>query len=135
MEDKIEILKEHFPELFSWMKQLNRFRKLEDFILISAYEGKLFQAMEGRINLRIFTTDHCYKISACLPNKENKKGYLGGIVTIRKPKVGEDWNRGRDLADGGYSEGTWRKIKDDIIAFELKKIEIEKKVNSKEEAK
>ena len=44
------------------------------------------------------------------------------MVQTRKPRAGEDWNRGNDLADGPYSEETWREIVNDIVAYELVKV-------------
>jgi len=113
----ISVLKE-FGYLFDWFKQVSRFSKVEDFIYISDYK-------KGEIRLKIFTKDHTYHISAHLPRKDENRadnGYLGCIAETRKPRAGEDWNRGNDLADGGYGEKTWQEIKDDILAYELVKV-------------
>ena len=113
----ISVLKE-FRDLFDWLKQISRFSKVEDFIYISDYK-------KGEIRLKIFTKDHKYYISAHLPRKDESgtdNGYLGCISETRKPRAGEDWNRGNDLADGGYGEKTWQKIKDDILAYELVRV-------------
>ena len=40
----------------------------------------------------------------------------------RKPRAGEDWNRGRDLADGSYTKETWDKIISNIVSYELVKV-------------
>ena len=123
----ISVLKE-FSELFDWLKQISRYCKVEDFIYISDYKI-------GEIRLKIFTKDHEYNISAKLPKRSDfaakhgdkggyNDGYLGCISQTRKPRAGEDWNRGNDLADGGYSAETWQEIKDDIIAYELVKVVI-----------
>ena len=114
---KIGILKE-FPNLLVWLNSISRFSKVEDFIYISDYK-------KGEIRLKIFTKDHKYYISAHLPRKDESgadNGYLGCISETRKPRAGEDWNRGNDLADGGYGEKTWQKIKDDILAYELVRV-------------
>ena len=49
-------------------------------------------------------------------------GYLGCIATQRKPRAGEDWNRGNDLADGDYCYETWDAIVRDIVKYEIVKI-------------
>lgn len=131
----ISILKENFSELFNWLKQISRESKIENFIYISDYK-------KGEIQLKIFTKDHQYYISAHLPKIimsspeieskngitilgiDGKKdgGYLKCIAEARKPRAGEDWNRGNDLANGNYSEKIWQEIKDDILAYELVKV-------------
>ncbi len=114
----ISVLKE-FAELFSWLKQISRFSKVEDFIYISDYK------LKEKVSIKIFTKDHQYRIYAHLPKKDKNgvdNGGLGCIADTRKPRAGEDWNRGNDLADGGYSEKTWQEIKNDILAYELVKV-------------
>ena len=102
------------------------FNKIEDFI-IADYK-------EDRLRLKFFTKEHQYNVSAVLPDRnefipelKNPKtfsndGYLGCISQTRKPRAGEDWNRGNDLADGSYSKETFDKIVYDILAYELVKV-------------
>lgn len=119
------ILQESFSDLGEWFKPLCRYNKIEDFI-IADYK-------ENRLRLTIFTKDHSYHISAVLPDRNefakkhgDKKGYddgyIGCISQTRKPRAGEHWNRGNDLADGDYSKETFDKIVCDILAYELVKI-------------
>lgn len=122
-----------FGELLEWLKQISRFSRVQDFLYVSDYKDKT-------LRLEIFTKDHKYHLSARLPDgsvreivKDEKGhitgesnapsgGYLGCIADTRKSRAGEDWNRGNDLADGNYSEKTWQRIKDDILAYELVKV-------------
>lgn len=46
------------------------------------------------------------------PTKE-KKGYISAYTSYPKNE-GEDWNRGNDLADGGWEQETVDRIKRDI---------------------
>ena len=80
---------------------------------------------KGRVYMRLYTDGHSYGISARPPRtgKEKDNGYLGCIATSRKPRAGEDWNRGNDLADGPFGHETWLKILGDIVGFELVKIQ------------
>ncbi len=113
-----------FEDLFSWLEEISRFNKVKDFVHIADYKERN-ELRDERIYLRVFTKDNCYGISAVLPRngeQESDAGYLGCIATTRKPRAGEDWNRGRDLADGSYSRETWQEIKDDILAYELVKV-------------
>jgi len=124
----LSLLRKEFSELGKWLKPLCRFDKIEDFVL-SDYKEKT-------LRLKIFTKDHSYSLAAKLPEVENdgtplkegqerrvvSDGYLGCIVQTRKPRAGEDWNRGNDLADGSYSKETFEEIVHDIIAYELVKV-------------
>lgn len=74
------------------------------------------------IKLKLFTETNDYAIVAYAPTK-TYKGYLGAMGGTRKPRAGEDWTRGNDLADGEFSEQTWIKILHDIIGYELVKIQ------------
>lgn len=146
----IKQIPEAFTELIEWLKPLCRFNKIEDFIIVD-YK-------ENRLNLKIFTKDNSYSISAHLCSSINykcnycknemvvkaisieelvyvecdkchksakftsKNSYLGCIASTRKPRAGENWNRGSDLVDGSYSKETFDKIIYDILAYELVKV-------------
>lgn len=74
------------------------------------------------VNIAIFTDLHEYNISARYPSDDDLQGYLGCISTNRKTRAGEVHHRGSDLADGPYTEKTWRRILADIVSYELVKI-------------
>ena len=78
-------------------------------------------AADGTVRIRIYTEVHCYAISA-RPHTADKKSYLGCIASTRKPRAGEDWNRGNDHADGPLDEKTWRRILADIVSYEMVKV-------------
>lgn len=110
----LDVLKE-FPGLAQWVKPLCRFKKLEDF-LIADYK-------ENILRLNFFTKNNNYFITVNLPKySKNKKGYMMASALTRKPRAGEDWNRGRDLADGSYTKETWDKIISNIVSYELVKV-------------
>jgi hypothetical protein len=69
----------------------------------------------GIVYVKIYTDGHVYSIEAS-PN------YLGCQVATRKPRPGENWTRGNDLADGNFIEETWVRIIKDIVSYELKSI-------------
>ena len=91
--------------LQEWLSPLKRFQK-------RAVERL---QREGRILFRVYTRTNCYSIHAT-------PGYLGAQVMVRKPRAGETWTRGRDLADGDFSKHTWIDILADIVAFELQEV-------------
>ena len=64
--------------------------------------------------------DKCRKKEAILTHTTG--GYLGCIVSERKPRAGESWTRGNDLADGDFCEETWLAILRDIVKYEMVKI-------------
>lgn len=75
---------------------------------------------EKEFRCKIYTDNNCYSIVANA--KEDGKTYLGCIAKSRKPRAGEDWVRGSDLADGELTAGTFIKILGDIVAYELVKV-------------
>jgi len=115
------VIKAECPEFYEWLKEISRFSKVEDFVLPDYKNGT-----------RVFLYTHNYEYCIKVRIPEVKKmggekmlsvdGYLGCTVQNRKQVAGEDWNRGRDLADGKYCYETWQEIKNDIIAFELVKV-------------
>lgn len=113
------IIKAECPEFYEWLKEISRLSKVESFILPDYKNG---------MRVYLYTHNYGYNIVVKPPKKQGRKdeayldGYLGCTVLDRKPIAGENWQRGRDLADGKYCYETWQKIKDDIIAFELVKI-------------
>ncbi|MEE8114809.1 MAG: hypothetical protein V3T23_10710, partial [Nitrososphaerales archaeon] len=58
---------------------------------------------------------------------DDGRTYLGCTASSRKPRAGEDWTRGSDLADGDLSLETWNKILGDIVAYELVRVHIKHK--------
>jgi len=72
---------------------------------------------ESRIRILFFTRANRYSIVASFVGRGEP--YLGAQVSSRKPRAGEDWTRGNDLADGLFSEGTWNRILGDIVGSEL----------------
>lgn len=111
-------LKKTLPELSEWLKIISRYGNVDAV-------SQIFRDKKEpeRHFLYIFTDEHCYHISAYAPTEKRPKGYLGCIASCRKPRVGETWHRGSDLADGPYSRETFIKIIGDIVSFELKNIQ------------
>jgi len=76
-----------------------------------------------QVHFYIYTNDHMYSITA-----NNIKGgigghsYLGCIASSRKPRAGETWTRGNDLADGDLTLETWNRILGDIVSYELVRV-------------
>ena len=74
---------------------------------------------EHLLRIRIYTDTNFYSIVA---KEKEPNGYLGCTSNSRKPRAGEDWHRGNDLADGPLTEETWRKILSDIVSYELVRV-------------
>ena len=117
---------EKIEQLKQWVKEELidiRFNKFEDVVKVITDEGESNEdgsAYGFRFKFNIYTEVHCYRISAL--DRSEDKGYLGCTVSTRKPRAGEDWTRGNDLADGPFTKETWQKIKNDIVAYELVKL-------------
>lgn len=51
--------------------------------------------------------------------------YLGCVASSRKQRAGEDWTRGSDLPDGPFEWGTFERIMQAIVGYELVQLEPE----------
>ena len=109
------------PQFALWLKSVVRYGNVDSQVLI------LWDLDEPeRIKTLFYTDTHEYAIS-CREPDGNDKGYLGCIAKTRKPRAGEDWNRGNDLPDGNFSKETFDKIVRGILAYELKSIQLYRK--------
>lgn len=125
MKKEIEIisvnsLADEYSELKSWLEEMRRIN-IEDYMIV--------RRENDMIRIRFYTDSHQYAIVARLPNRggdkyrgPDDKGYLGCYASCRKPRAGENWTRGNDLADGPYTRETWQRVMSDILAYELVKI-------------
>lgn len=107
-------------ELKQWIERdLLRFGRFDlNVEVLPLYTGCDFR-------FRIYTDTNAYSISArngLVSDTPPMRGYLGCIASCRKPRAGEDWQRGSDLADGPLTEDTWHKILGDIVSYELVKV-------------
>lgn len=99
-------------QLIEWMGEMKHGYKDSDLYL---YEESILSE-EDTIRIRLYTEKNEYCIVATVD------GYLGCIGSSRKPRAGEDWTRGNDLADGDFSKETWNRILGDIVGYELVRI-------------
>jgi len=108
-----DALKKLCPKLHGWLKEIDRWACAGNSALIT----DLSYDKGWRVNL--YTAEHAYSIVAIPCRRDKRRGYLGCTVGSRRARAGEDWTRGNDLADGKFTDKTWRKIKDDMLAYEL----------------
>jgi hypothetical protein len=83
---------------------------------------QITECTDTNLKFKIYTDNNSYSIFAVNAAENKPNGYLGCISTSRKPRAGEDWHRGSDLADGPLSEETWHRILADIVSYELVKV-------------
>lgn len=107
-------------QFLSWVERdLSRFANLNDHVERVFEDSAVGSAPTG-IRIRIYTDRNRYTISAHANTVHgDDRGYLGCVATNRKPRAGEDWSRGNDLADGKLEEETWRRILADIVSYEM----------------
>lgn len=121
--NSLDSIKDDYPDLYEWVKSITQYGNYADFIAVEHDpSGKDSHPSMRTVRIKFWTQEHWYGIRARLPN--NSIGYLGCVVSSRKPRTGEDWTRGNDLPDGSYCEKTWRKIVNAILAYELSPISI-----------
>jgi len=143
-----DVIKAKCPEFYEWLKEISRYSEVEKFVLPDYKNGirvylythnYVYNIIVKLPTIKDKTCSYCNSTKTkkmdtgntkermifcynCGKGSESKWGYLGCTVLDRKPVAGEDWQRGRDLADGAYCYKTWKEIKNDIIAFELVKV-------------
>lgn len=106
-------------DLRLWIERdLSRFSRTQDHLqeLVTDPDKEV-----GRTTWRfcLYTDNNRYVFRA---TESPESDYLGCIASSRKPRAGEDWNRGRDLMDGPLTEQTWRKILADIVSYEMVRV-------------
>ena len=129
-------------------RDLGRYANWDDCVMIVPPADNM--ASDGEyLRIRIFTDNNWYSITARNPKPQYREteppempddrgsveprsaeprpaimdaGYLGCGSSSRKPRAGEDWHRGSDLADGPLTEETWHKIIGDIVSYELVRV-------------
>lgn len=105
----------------SWLENLGKFPSHKN-IEVVINEGDCDEEgnYELKYKVRIYTDNNKYGIIARETN--GNKGYLGCVASSRKPRAGETWTRGSDLADGPLTKETWYRILGDIVSYELVKV-------------
>ncbi|WP_341702618.1 hypothetical protein [Ferrovibrio sp.] len=128
-------------DVLSWIGELSRFSRTEDHIEIvevAVEYGKTGctsrdlsllgseLATKERLHVCLYTDNNRYHITAMWEaashDEPTHRGYLGCGAEARRPRAGEDWTRGSDLADGDISRKTWNYILSDIISYEMVKV-------------
>lgn len=122
-EDLIDIA----PDFAIWLKEIIRYGNVDSQVLIYRkieLNPNSLDVEKQDFRCVFYTNDHKYTIYGYAPTEKNPKGYLGCGATTRKPRVGEDWNRGNDLPDGKYCKKTFDSIVCRIVAYELKNLQL-----------
>ena len=122
----------------SWIVNFGKYASIENNIEVTegilelrppandqlTIDGVTIDDGTGIIRFRLYTNDHCYSITARVEQRTVSEyhTYLGCIARTRKPRAGEDWTRGNDLADGKLCIETWNNILADIVSYELVRV-------------
>ncbi len=77
--------------------------------------------IDATFRVYLFVGDNRYNLSVTI--RENNHNYLGATLTTTRYRVGEDWTRGADLADGDFCKETFDRIIKDILRNEFRKLE------------
>jgi len=115
-------LEEVAPSFSRWLKTIAKYGNVDKTMIIIKHDD------HDRYNVCFYTNDNCYSISLTLPNSEkNQRGYLGCVMSERKPLPGLPYTRGNDFPDGPYTEKTWKAIIHKILGYEMKNLQIDLK--------
>lgn len=99
-------------DFLGWLERdLSRFSQLQDHFTI-----KHQTPLSGRIHF--FTDTNHYTLIAT----EGDPGHLSCYSESRKPRAGETWVRGNDIADGPLTEQMWHTVLGLIVSYELVRI-------------
>lgn len=115
--DKVRRLKQWIKDEVCKRGAHGQFGKFVEIVKDDGESNPDRSAYEFRFLCNIYTENNRYRITA--RDRSEDEGYLGCTVSDRKSRAGEDWTRGRDLADGKFTRETWEDIKNDIIRREL----------------
>lgn len=101
-----------------WLGNIGKFSRTPRNIEVVTDEGEGYGngVWSERYTVRIYTDNNCYAITA---RDSNDSNYLGCTASNRKPRAGETWTRGNDLADGKLTKKTWHAILGDIVSYEM----------------
>lgn len=124
-EDPVELYEKAIMQMRLWLSciyspsKVDRALEVEYITVPDSNVQKLYMCA------KIWTVNNIYSITSsihalCPPE------YLGCSAQSRKPRTGETWTRGNDLADGDFGEETWHKILCDIVRYEAKEVKSEK---------
>ena len=120
-EKVVEIQRTKMQMLDKWVSELIFPGKVSDFVQVIKSFTDTSQGFKQIIkDFCFYTNEFKYRIYA--NDRETDEGYLGCQVTTRKMRAGEDWTRGNDLADGDFTEETWKRILETIVNYELVKL-------------
>jgi len=109
-------------DLKQWIEEdLGTRGNVENYVRITEDEGEGHGdgKYEHRFKFKLYTFENVYAIVA---TERPDKGYLGCVVSRRKPRAGEDWTRGNDLPDGPFNRKTWNSILKSIVVYELEQL-------------
>jgi len=101
-----EALRPEFIQLRKWVGAM-------DIRFVSWEESVEVEIKADHVNIYLYTNKYKYAIQARCKSPD-RSSYLGCTVGGHGKFSG-----GRDLADGDFSEGTWRKILSDIVSWEM----------------
>jgi len=123
------ILEEAVNQMRIWLSEIYPASKIDRAM---ATRKTLEQEL---ISVKIWTYNNEYSIIAhrkfsgvriYLHENTLNEWCLGASSRSRKPRAGETWQRGNDLADGIFCEETWRRIMIEIVRYEAEEIKSEK---------
>lgn len=125
-DDPNEMYEEAIIQMREWLSSIYAPSKIDrafkvEYVDIrpSSYIPKLF------VKAKIWTLNNVYSICGSI-HVENLPGFLMCGALSRKPRTGETWCRGNDLADGKFGEKTWNRILQDIVRYEAEEVKSEK---------
>lgn len=108
--------KQGIADVKKWLRSIGKYSDKKAIAANTQIE--ITKNTKTKLAIRLYTERHSYSIVAEKKTKA-ERGYLGCVVSKRKPRAGEKHTRGSDLADGALTLETWNRILGDIVSYEL----------------
>lgn len=115
------MLEQAYETIREWLGAVYRPSQIDRAVHVRPDDGEC-----GAIHVKIWTDTNEYRVRISLkPMGRLEDAYMGASASSRKPRAGEDWTRGNDLPDGGFSEALWQEIMVAIVRYEAQEVKSE----------
>lgn len=123
IEEPNEQYEEAITQMRQWLSSFYSPSKIDRALHIEKACSLTGKNEELRLRAKLWTCNNEFSISGVI---RDGSSYLGCSSRSRKPRTGETWTRGNDLADGQFTNETWHKIVLSILRYEIEEIKSEK---------
>lgn len=107
-------------DFVTWLQELDKFGRADDSIELIDDLAEI-EGGGRQLSVKLYTANNAFQITA-VEHDGDRPNYLGCTSSARRPRAGEHWHRGSDLADGPLEFETWHRIVCQIVSYEKIKV-------------